>query len=168
MIDTASTIDVPAELIKRFGEDCAVRGLSTETTRRYLSSINIFKQYLQVNGFKILDVDKDVIRKFLEYLRKDRNITQKTVENYFAALNGFYDFLEYEEHVIKNPINAVRKRYIRRYKDNNEGQMRRLISVEEMTKLINSTIEIRDKSIIALLAKTGIRRRELITLDLDD
>ena len=46
--------------------------------------------------------------------------------------------------------------------------MRKLISVEEMTHLINSTMDARDKAIITLLAKTGIRRRELITLDVDD
>ena len=48
------------------------------------------------------------------------------------------------------------------------GQLRKLISVEDMAKLINSTLDIRDKAIITLLAKTGIRRRELITLDIDD
>ena len=70
--------------------------------------------------------------------------------------------------VDKNPVNSVRKRYIRRYKDNDEGQMRKLISVEEMAKLINSTLDVRDKAIITLLAKTGIRCKELITLDVDD
>lgn len=169
MIDAAATkSDIPTELIKRFGEDCAVRGLSPETTRRYLSSIKIFNNFLLERDFDILNVDKDVLKTFLEYLRKDRNITQKTVENYFAALTSFYDFLEYEDYVLKNPINTVRKRYLRRYKDNNEGQMRRLISIDEMTNLINSTIDIRDKAIITLLAKTGILRRELITLDADD
>ncbi|MCX6668712.1 MAG: tyrosine-type recombinase/integrase [Methanothrix sp.] len=80
----------------------------------------------------------------------------------------FYEFLEFEGYVDKNPVYSVRKRYIRRYKDNDEGQMRQLISVDEMTKLINSTLDVRDKAIITLLAKTGIRRKELITLDVDD
>lgn len=39
---------------------------------------------------------------------------------------------------------------------------------EEMARLINSAMDIRDKAIIALLAKTGIRRNELISLDVDD
>jgi len=46
--------------------------------------------------------------------------------------------------------------------------MHRLITIEEMARLINSTLDIRDKAIITLLAKTGIRRKELITLDVDD
>jgi integrase/recombinase XerD len=37
-----------------------------------------------------------------------------------------------------------------------------------MAKIINSTMDIRDKTIITLLAKTGIRRNELITLDVED
>ena len=44
----------------------------------------------------------------------------------------------------------------------------KLVSVEDMAKLINSTIDIRDRAIITLLAKTGIRRRELISLDVSD
>ena len=46
--------------------------------------------------------------------------------------------------------------------------MRKLISVEEMAKIINSTMDIRDKTIITLLAKKGIRRNELVTLDVED
>ena len=37
-----------------------------------------------------------------------------------------------------------------------------------MTKLINSTLDVRDKATITLLAKTVIRRKELITLDVND
>jgi integrase/recombinase XerD len=37
-----------------------------------------------------------------------------------------------------------------------------------MAKLINSTMDVRDRAIITLLAKTGIRRNELIKLDVDD
>jgi len=156
------------ELIEQYREDSEIRGLSPESIRRYISSIRIYVKYLQDNGMDLLGADRNTIRKFLEYLRKERGVHQKTIENYFTGISGFYDFLEYEGHVEKNPVHSVRKRYLRRYKDNDEGQMRQLISVEEMTHLINSTMDVRDKAIITLLAKTGIRRRELIRLDVDD
>ena len=156
------------DLIEQYQEDSEIRGLSPESTRRYLSSIRIYVQFLEDNGMDLLGADRNTIRKFLEYLRKVRDVHQKTIENYFTGLSGFYDFLEYEGHVDKNPVHSVRKRYLRRYKDNDDGQMRKLISIEEMTHLINSTMESRDKAVITLLAKTGIRRRELITLDVDD
>ena len=156
------------DLIEQYQEDSEIRGLSPESTRRYVSSIKIYVQFLEDSGMDLLGADRNTIRKFLEYLRKVREVHQKTIENYFTGLSGFYDFLEYEGHVDKNPVHSVRKRYLRRYKDNDDGQMRKLISIEEMTHLINSTMDIRDKAIITLLAKTGIRRRELITLDVDD
>ncbi|MGB7570760.1 MAG: site-specific integrase, partial [Methanothrix sp.] len=161
-------VDLPTELISRYREDCAMRGMSPESLRRYISSLKIYARYLQERDLDILNVDRNVLRSFLEYLRNDRNVGLKTIGNYFTSMAMFYEFLEFEEYVDKNPVHSVRKRYIRRYKDNDDGQMRKLISVEEMARLINSTLDVRDKAIITLLAKTGIRRKELITLDVDD
>lgn len=155
-------------LLERFKRDCRSRGISSETTRRYLSSLGIFNQYLKDRSLKVLDVDRDEIRDFLDYLRQEREVSYKTIENYFSALSSFYEFLMYEKYVNGNPINPVRKRYVKSYKDNDDGQTRKLISVVEMAKLINSVIDVRDKAIITVLAKTGIRRHELQELDVDD
>jgi integrase/recombinase XerD len=66
----------------------------------------------------------------------------------------------------KNYIRGVRARYIRRYKEDSEEQ--KPISVEDMALMLNSTLDIRDKAVIALLAKTGMSRNELVTLDVSD
>jgi integrase/recombinase XerD len=168
MIEATSPADLSKELIHRYNEDCEIRGMSPESLRRYISCIKIYNQYLQERGLDLFAVDRKILRDFLEYLRKEREVSQKTIGNYFSSLASFYEYLEYEEYIDKNPVNSIRKRYIRSYKDNDEGQMRKLISVEDMARLINSTLDVRDKAIITLLAKTGIRRRELITLDVDD
>jgi integrase/recombinase XerD len=168
MIEAIAQPYPSSDLIEQFRDDCDSRGLSPESTRRYISSLRIYALYLAEKDEDILIVDKNVIKGFLDYLRKEREIGQKTVENYFCALSSFYDFLEYEDCVDKNPINSIRKRYIRRYKDNDDGQVRKLISVEEMAHLIRSVLDVRDKAVITLLAKTGIRRRELINLDVND
>jgi len=167
MIDVATSSEIAVELIQRYREDCEIRGMSKESLRRYISCIRIYCRSLQARGLDVSEVDKNALRSFLEYLRKDRQVGQKTISGYFTAISGFYDFLEFEDLVDKNPVSSVRKRYIRTYKDNDDGQMRKLITVEEMAKLINSTLDVRDKAIITLLAKTGIRRNELISLDVD-
>jgi integrase/recombinase XerD len=159
---------IGAELIKRFKEDCQMRGMSPESLRRYMSNLKIFNEYIEDNGLDILDTDRDILRNFLDYLKRIRGVGQKTQGMYFTAIASFFEYLEYEGYTDNNPVNSVRKRYLRRYKDNDDAQTRKLISVEEMTKLINSTLDVRDKAIIALLAKTGIRRNELITLDIED
>lgn len=169
MIEAASaSITRSSDLISEFEADCLTRGITPETTRRYLSSLKIFNQYLGDNGCDILEVDRDILRKFINYLRSDREVSQRTIETYFAAMASFFGYLEYERYIDKNPVPEVRKRYLRKYKGNDDGQTRRLISIDEMAKLINSTMDVRDRAIITLLAKTGIRRNELIKLDVDD
>jgi integrase/recombinase XerD len=135
---------------------------------RYHSALRIFGQYLSSRGVDALAVSREDLKGFIEYMRKDREASQKTIENYFSTLSSFYDFLIFEDLVSTNPVLPVRKRYLKRYKENGDGHERQLIGVEDMARLINSTLDIRDKAIITLLAKTGIRRGELVSLDVND
>jgi len=155
-------------LIQDFVKDCALRGMSPRSLPHYGYIPKVFKSYLESKSASFQDVDKDHLRGFIEYLRIEKGAAGKTVENYFAVLSTFYDYLTFEGLVPSNPVLAIRKRYLRRYKDNGSMQERQLISVEDMARLINSEMDIRNKAIITLLAKTGIRRNELITLDMQD
>jgi len=155
-------------MIEDFVKDCALRGMSPRSIPHYGYITKIFKGYLENQNANFLDVDKDHLRGFIEYLRIEKKAAGKTVENYFAVLSTFYDYLTFEGVVASNPVLPIRRRYLRRYKDNGPRQQRQLISVEDMARLINSEMDIRNKAIITLLAKTGIRRNELITLDVDD
>ena len=168
MIESKAASFAPSHLIAQFGEDCITRGLTPETARRYLSSLKIFNKYLEENDLNLIETDRNTLRNFINYLRADRGVSQRTIETYFAAMASFFGYLEYERYIEKNPVYEVRKRYLQKYKDNDDGQVRKLISVEEMAKLINLTMGVRDRAIISLLAKTGIRRNELIKLDVDD
>jgi integrase/recombinase XerD len=155
-------------LIQDFVKDCSLRGMSPRSVPHYGYIPKVFKRYLEGKGVDFLSVEKDHLRGFIEYLRLEKGAAGKTVENYFAVLSTFYDYLTFEGLVSSNPVLPIRRRYLRRYKDNGSMQERQLISVEDMARLINSEMDIRNKSILTLLAKTGIRRNELITLDVDD
>jgi site-specific recombinase XerD len=115
MIETASTAELSKELIGRYREDCEMRGLSSESLRSYIATIKIFEEYLEMKGLDFFRVDKNVLRGFLEYLRKDRQVGHKTTENYITSIAGFYDYLEYEDMIEKNPVHSIRKRYIKSY-----------------------------------------------------
>jgi integrase/recombinase XerD len=155
-------------LIADFVKDCALRGMSPRSIPHYGYIPKVFKGYLESKNAIFEDVDKDHLRGFIEYLRTEKKVSGKTVENYFAVLSTFYDYLAFEGIVPSNPVLPIRRRYLRRYKDNGATQERQLISTEDMARLINSEMDIRDKAVITLLAKTGIRRNELITLDVGD
>lgn len=155
-------------LISDFIKDCALRGMSPRSIPHYGYIPKVFKSYLETRNANFEDVDKDLLRGFIEYLRIEKGAAGKTVENYFAVLSTFYDYLTFEGIVSSNPVLPIRRRYLRRYKDNGAAQERQLISIENMARLINSEMDIRNKAILTLLAKTGIRRNELITLDVSD
>jgi integrase/recombinase XerD len=91
---------------------------------------------------------------------------KSTLSTIFVSLNAWYDYLMESEAIQVNPVPAIQKRYLRTYKD--EVRQRQLISEEEAAKIVMATIEIRDRAILLVFFKTGIRRNELITLDVDD
>jgi integrase/recombinase XerD len=155
-------------LIEDFVKDCTLRGMSPRSIPHYGAIPKAFKSYLEGRNASFQDADKDLLRGFIEYLRIDRRLTTRTIENNFAVLSTFYDYLAFESIVPSNPVLPIRKRYLKRYKDDDASQERQLISVEDMAGLINSEMNIRNKAVLTLLAKTGIRRNELITLDVED
>jgi integrase/recombinase XerD len=112
-------------------------------------------------------VDNAILIGFIDRLG-GRKARDKTLNNHFGALSGFYEFLAFEKRISANAIIPIRKRYLKSYKDNHDGQQRKRISVEETGRMGNSEIDIWDKAIITLLAKTGIRRHELTDLDVYD
>ncbi|MEM2241667.1 MAG: phage integrase N-terminal SAM-like domain-containing protein [Candidatus Bathyarchaeia archaeon] len=155
-------------LVEGFIRDCRLRGMTEESIRRYVSSLKIFMEFLESRGFSISDVDVKVLRDFLQHVVYERKAKHKTVENYFSALSAFYDYLASEGYITSNIVLPFRKRYLKRYKDGYDDPERRLLSVEEMSRLVNSILDPRDKAIALLLAKTGIRRGELLRLDVED
>lgn len=154
-----------ADLIEQFVDDCKLRRLSPRTIEGYTSSLRISSQVLGRKGLSIRNLDKVSLNELLHYLL-GKGYVYNTLLQYFAALSGFCDYLIWEGIVQTSQVTPFRKRYLRQYK--NHSSIRKLITIEEMAKLINSIMDPRDRAILTLLAKTGIRRGELIKIDLQD
>jgi len=157
-------------LLELFVEDCHDRQLADETIRRYRSSIKQYLAHLEQRGILIVKVDKHVLHDYIRQ-RRSQGVNQKTLENDLSGIAGLYEYLVFEDYMERNPVPGVRKRYLRRYKEESDGDVespRKLLTVEEMSLLINSVIDTRDKAIMTLMAKTGVRRGELIAMDIDD
>lgn len=155
-------------LIKLFEEDCKIQNLTKGTIDTYRYALKFFSAFLKKKDYTLLNADRNILREYIRYLR-DNKIMQKTIENQFSTFSSFYDYVVYEGWVEKNVVKDVRKRYLKTYKENgNIGSQRKLITIEEMSFFINSILDIRDKAIALLFAKTGIRRNELVNIDLDD
>jgi integrase/recombinase XerD len=154
------------DLLAAFRADMQSRKLSTETIRIYGWILQDFAERMQARGVALTEVKRPDLKAYLDDLNT-RNISHKTASIRFGAIGNFYDFLVFEEILEVNPVKAVQKRYLQAYKTP-AGHTHRLISVEQAATMLHELADIRDKAIFILLLKTGMRRNELISLDVDD
>ena len=163
-----------ADLVEEFRLDCFTRNMEPESVRRYLSCFGIFLNFLKERNVFVLKVSKKDLENYIDYRRTHGGkhgdgVSVRTLENDFAAISSFFDFAEYKEYVQKNNTKSVRERYLRKYKEDTvDDSKRKVISIEQMSMLINSVLNTRDRCIMLVFAKTGIRRNELIQMNIDD
>jgi len=159
-------------LLFDFVEDCKLRNMTQKTVENYKSATKIFSNYLHEKQLKLLTVDgvenKDILEDFYRYLTQERQVSHARVKIYFSALNCLYDYLEYKGFIKKNIVLIVRRRYVRQYKNGYVPAKRKIIDVDEMANFLNSIMSLRDKAIALLFVKTGLRRGELIAIDVED
>lgn len=137
----------------------------------YSSALRSFYRHLSSLGIQdVTRIDKEAVRDYVRVLREERKLSISTIENHLSCISAFFDYLIYEDVIDTNIALSVRKRYVRRYKAETpgEGQTRKLITVEQLNALVESIVQPRDKAVVVLLAKTGIRRSELVSIDMDD
>jgi len=166
VIATSTADDISScDLIQRFQEDCSLRHMVS--TMEYIYRVKKYCAFLEARGKTPLTVGRDDMKAFLGQLN-DRGLKYGTIKRIYTCVSAFYEFLIAEELVEYNPIVPFRKYYLRRYKNGNDSESRKLISVEDASRLVNSILDSRDKCILVLLFKTGIRVGELTSLDVED
>jgi integrase/recombinase XerD len=159
-----------SEMLDQFKTECGLRGMGKNSTTSYASAMRIFLFFLMSKYKTPFQVDKDVLKSYIDYLMNQRKCAFRTMSYHFSALTAFYSWLLFDNKVKENPVLAVRERYLKRYK-NGEGMQpegRMLISVEQMSQLVRSIVSILDRAVVLTLAKTGVRRNELVNMDVDD
>lgn len=154
-------------IIEGFVTDCKLKQLTEGTIQSYRSVLRQFTSFLTRRGEGIREADGETFKAYIAHML-DQGLKYKTIENHFSALSTFYDYLVYESAVDRNHAIEIRKRYLKRYKNDVRSGKRKLISVDEMAMFINSIMDTRDRAIALLFAKTGIRRKSLVALDMDN
>lgn len=151
-------------LLDRWADDAKARGISRQTIDSYRYNLKYFENFL---GRSIDKADKIEIRDYVDAQRKE-GLTTKTIRGRLNALSSFYEFLIFEELRVDNPVGAIRSRYINQYKTASEEHTHKLISIKEATNLVMCAFDPRDQAMLVLLLKTGVRRSELLNMDVSD
>ena len=98
-----------------------------------------------------------------------KGVSPRTLSAYFSAISSYYDYLIYEGTLTTNPILPFRKRYLANNRPKTNGEnTRQLISTDEMTQLIRQAENFLHMALMLVLAKTGVRKGELLAMDLAD
>jgi integrase/recombinase XerC len=110
-------------------------------------------------------VDRRIIREYLGWLTS-RKLSKISIARKLATVRSFYMFLSRQQLVAKNPTLAVKTPRF-------EKRLPEFISIESMTELLNMPAEntfdgIRDRAIVELFYSCGIRRAELLDLEMKD
>jgi integrase/recombinase XerD len=152
------------KILDEFAADLRDRGLSKYTVLTYPKYALALSKF---TGGDLLAVNEEMLGKYLSHLRAE-GIAQTSLKRYFASLSTFYEFLVYKKYITLNPVSsAFKKRYLKSYKSHNPAQRRQCPTVEQV-RLFVAGIPLREKAPIVLLFKTGIRRSELTSLDVND
>ncbi|HQF17654.1 MAG TPA: tyrosine-type recombinase/integrase [Methanotrichaceae archaeon] len=153
------------DLIDSFQQDCKLRNFAT--ARVYARTAKNYCRWMEENQMDVFSVTNRELKEYLHYLHEDRHLKFESIRRIFSHVGSFYDYLVDEGMVTSNPIPTFVKRYLSLYKKN-DSERRQLVSIQEAAKLVSATLETRDRAIILLFLKTGMRLGEMAKLDVSD
>lgn len=147
-------------LLKNFIKTKKLKGLSIKTIEYYNSQLTIFKDWLSKS---FLEVTSDDFKEYLKHKKEKSNCSNVTLNNVRRILSSFYKYLENEDLLIINPINAIPsvkepKRVKKAFTDEEVEKLRYAISKDH----------IRNIAIFEMLLSSGLRVGEISSLKRDD
>jgi len=134
------------------------KGYSSKTIKEYSYDLNMFRRYTDKNLDSVISWD---IRRFLKYLKQDREYSNTSVHRKICSIRSFYRFLEKERLIESNPASIIETPKVPK-------SLPKTISIDEVKLLINAATTLRDRVVLLLLYSSGLRVSELASLTLKD
>lgn len=149
-----------AELIEKYLSDLELYHRSPTTIRVVKISLYNFADVKD-----LLKVSTDDIKSWLRSL--NGRIAVQTQKKYLQRVSGFYDYLIVEnKYVDKNPCKKILKELNKA--PTNRIRETTILSVDDVRRIVLRASNPRDRSIILLFYKTGMRISELQQLRIED
>ncbi|MCM1184546.1 MAG: tyrosine-type recombinase/integrase [Roseburia sp.] len=146
------------KLINSFFVCKRIDGLSADSEATYLYTLKNFMEFTHFMPFT--KVDTNIIRCFLINLQKRGN-RESTCDNNRRNLNSFFQWLEDEDYITKNPC-----RKIKRIKE--PYRIKRFFSEMEIEQLRDACSTRRELALVDLLVSSGLRVGEVSNIKLSD
>ncbi|MCC7573075.1 MAG: tyrosine-type recombinase/integrase [Candidatus Methanofastidiosum sp.] len=139
-------------MLEEYLMELELRGQSKNTIRNYGYTLSNFFDYTNKNSKDITEQD---IKRYMIYLKNDKNATNRTIHRHLNALRSFFRYqnIDIADKVMLPKLSKPLPKFL------TKGEIRLLL--EKPDKL-------RDKCLIRLLYSTGLRVSELVKLNKND
>ncbi len=141
------------------------------TIRDYRMEISKLSDYLDSQDiFEINLISTRILRQYFFHSKDKRNLSPSSVSKVIATVKSFFNYLEEDEIIIKNPSRKIRV-------PKKDTKIPLVMSKHEVDLIIRSIDfaplryrknALRDRLVLSLLYYTGIRRNELLGLNWTD
>lgn len=156
------------EIVERYFED---KNYAKATQRPKREAIKYFRRH--IDDKPLVDVTVDDVLNFADnWGEESKSPKRSTILNYLGAVKVLFDWMGYQEWgPDENRVERARERF----KDENRSSISRsgqhsgtVIQPENYIELVRANMDPRIKSILVLSAKTGLRRKEVASLKVQD
>ena len=163
--------------LELYTEELSLRGKRVNTIESINNSIDTFSKYLQTKDIELNDatINNITVQDAFNYRKYllDKGYKKSTVNTKIANTKSYFGFLAKHEIISKNPFTGFEAM------EENDKTIKDILTKEEVIKLIESFdiklagernfeyISKRNKAIIAVLASTGIRIENLLSITMD-
>ena len=154
-VDGIKSTPTNSELLELFKVAKSVEGCSQKSLKYYIYLINEFLEKVKKPA---KEITTDDIRNYLNNHSVNTTGSKVSMDNIRRVLSSFFSWLEEEDYIRKNPVKRIHK--IKAIKT-----IKKTLSDENIENLKDTCVYLRNKVIIELLASTGIRVGELVTLN---
>lgn len=133
-------------------------GCSAATLNSYSNTVYAFLYSLTKSPLEVKAAD---IRNYLIDYQRENHCSNRTLDNMRLTISSFYNWLENENYIMKNPSKKIKRiKYDR--------TVLQSFTDEELESLRDACTNYRDLAMIEFLYSTGCRVSEMCSLDKDD
>lgn len=140
-----------------------IRNYSENTIKSYKRDIDNFENFLFDQNLTIEEVDRKLVRNYLNFCLTDRKLDKRSIKRNVCALRHYFKFMHSKNYVKTNPFIGLKslKTDVKYPKVLYLSQVEKLLS---QNKERTDKLMIRDQAILEFMFTSGVRNSELINI----
>lgn len=144
---TKSDEDDGNQLLDSFITAKRIEGCSEKTLKYYRTTI---ENMTEAVGKSVRHIQTEDLRTYLTNYQQKNSPSRVTIDNIRRILSSFFSWLEDEDYIIKSPVRRI-------HKVKTATNVKETYTDEDLEKMRDNCVELRDLAIIDMLASTGMR-----------